>query len=182
MGGGCGGLSLIGLLVGVGLTVWLGSMVMDGTFGGDSPKPRNAATLASVIDSSTTVPRTAAVVVAPASDLADGAQVAVTSDAFEAGTAVRIETCLARTSVVTGGASPCDATGTALAVVDERDHLAARYAVRRTVTVAGTPYDCASEAGFCTVTVTDTAHEDRTGSAPITFRAEARGPEITLPD
>lgn len=182
MGGGCGGLSLIGLLVGVGLTVWLGSMVMDGTFGGDSPKPRDTETLASVIDSSTTVPRGAAVAVTPTSDLTEGAEVTVTSDAFPAGTEVRVETCLARTSVVTGDASPCDPREIALAVVDERGHLAARYPVTRVVTVAGTPFDCASKPGMCVVAVTDTADATRTGAVPVTFRDEGNGPQITLPD
>lgn len=182
MGGGCSGLSLIGLLIGVGLTVWLGSMVVDGTLGGDSPKPRDAATLASVIDSTTTVPSNAAIAVDPATDLTDGTVVTITSDAFAAGAEVRVNTCVARSSVVTGDAEPCDPATGALEVVDERGHLVARYPVARVVTVGGTPFDCAAEPARCVVAVTDTADPARTGSVLVTFRAEAHGPEITLPD
>lgn len=182
MGAGCGGFSLIGLLVGVGLTVWLGSMVMDGTLGGDEAQPRDAETLASVIASTTTVPRRAAISVVPASDLTDGAVVTVTSDAFPAGSEVRVDTCLARSNMVTGDAPPCDPGGGALSVVDQQGHLATRYQVARVVTVGGTPFDCAGEPGLCIVAVTDTADTTRAGSVPVAFRADGHGPEITLPD
>ncbi|MBX3286805.1 MAG: hypothetical protein KF703_15755 [Actinobacteria bacterium] len=181
VGGGCSGLSLIGLLVGVGLTVWLGSMVADGMFGGDGPKPRDAASLASVIESSTTVPATASIVVDPAADLVDGQRVVITSDAFPAEGAVQVDSCLARTTVATGD-SACDPTATALDPVDARGHLVARYDVHRVVTVGGTPYDCASQAGLCVLRVTAVGQEDPIGSAPLTFRADDDRPEITLPD
>ncbi len=181
MGGGCGGLSLVGLLIGVGLTVWLGSMVADGVFGGDSPKPRDAASLASVIDSSTTVPATAAVAVEPATDLVDGQRVVITSDAFPAEAAVQVDLCLARPNAVSGSDSPCDPTAAALDPVDARGHLVARYDVRRVVTVGGTPYDCASEAGLCVLRVTAVDDPATTGSAPLAFRTDDSRPEITLP-
>ena len=183
MGGGCGGFSLLGLLIGVGLTVWLASMVVDGSFGGDSPERGNAETLASVVDPPTSaVADPVAITVAPATDLVDGAEVTITSDAFPAGAQVRIETCLTRSKVVTGEASPCDPTATALDVVDPRGHLVVRYPVARVVDVGGTPFDCAGEPARCVVAVTDVADATRTGSAPITFRPQTRGPEITLPD
>ena len=50
------------------------------------------------------------------------------------------------------------------------------------VTVGGTPYDCASAPGLCVLRVTAVGDEDRTGSAPLTFRADDDRPEITLPD
>lgn len=182
MGGGCSGLSLVGLLVGVGLTVWLGSMVMDGTLGDDSPKPRNAETLASVVDSPTTAAVSMAISVAPTTDLVGDSEVTITSDAFAAGTEVRVDTCLARSSVVLGDSSPCDPSRESLAVVDGRGHLDVRYVVARVVTAGVTPFDCTSEPGLCVVTVTDTADATRVGSAPLTFRADAERPEITLPD
>lgn len=184
MGGGCGGLSLLGLLVGVGLTVWLGSMVMGGSLGGDSPKANDAETLASVVDSSTTAPGTTALAVSvnPATDLGEGAEVSVTSDAFPAGAEVRVDTCLARANTVTGDAARCDAPGSLPAQVDAKGHLAVRYVVARVVTVGGVPYDCGTKAGLCVVAVTDAADPTRTGSVPISYQEGIRGPEITLPD
>lgn len=182
MGGGCGGLSLLGLLVGVGLTVWIASMVVGGSSGGDQPERRDAAGLAEVLDPTTTVPASAALSVAPASDLTDGAVVTITSDDFPAGAQVRVERCLARSGAVTGDTSPCDPAGVALDSVDARGHLVARLAVSRVVEVGGVPFDCASEPPRCTVRVTAVAEPARSGSALITFRSEDDRPQITLPD
>lgn len=182
VGGGCGGFSLIGLLIGVGLTVWLGSMVMDGTFGDDEPVRRDAESLASVVDSPTTEPDALTISVTPATELVEGTEVTVTSDAFAPGSEVRVATCLSRSNLVTGDASACDQDTTRPAVVDDRGRLVVRYAVPRVVSAGATPFDCAAEARLCSVVVTDSTDATRTGAAPLTFRADSQGPEITLPD
>lgn len=182
VGGGCGGLSLIGLLIGVGLTVWLGSIAMNGGLGGHDNKASGRTSVSSVLATSTTLAPTAAITVRPATDLAEGATVTVSSAAFPAGTKVRVSTCLSRATLATGTASLCDETTTSNAVVDRNGHLILGYKVVRAITVNNVPFDCAEKAGACVVTATSTVDGSKHGSVPLTFTDTGRGPEITLPN
>lgn len=183
VGGGCGGLSLIGLLVGVGLTMWLGSIAMNGGFGSNKDKSGDEkASVSSVLATTTTLAPTAPITVSPTTDLTDGATVTVRSSAFPAGSKVRVTTCLARATLATGDAALCDDTTGSTGATDASGHLNVPYRVPRVVTVGGTPFDCAEKPESCVVTATSVDRPALHGAVPVTFAPQAHGPEITLPD
>lgn len=171
---GCGALSLLGLLAGVGLTAWLSGEVLDDGGSGDRRPPT---TLVAPED----VEPGVAVTVDPGEGLEDGQQVHVSSRGFAPGAAVAVRQCLtpsAGTSLVLGGATCDEGTPPVAVVVDARGRLEADVVVRAVVTAGGLPWDCAGEAGACSV-VAATAGGER-GGAELSFRAGVR-PEITLP-
>ena len=135
VGGGCGGLSLIGLLVGVGLTFWLGSIAMSGGFGGHDKKSDERSAVSEILATSTTVKPTATITATPATGLADGATVIVSSSSFPAGTKVTVSTCLGRATLATGKASLCDDTTVVTGTADANGHLNAAYALHRAAPV-----------------------------------------------
>jgi len=182
VGGGCGGLSLIGLLIGVGLTFWLGSIALDGGGGGHSQKRAETDAVSSILATSTTQPPTASITVRPATGLTAGATVIVSSAAFAPGLKVRVSTCLSRANLATGAGSLCDDATATIGTSDRNGHLNMAYKVPRSVTVDGLPFDCAEAAGTCVVAAVSTVDAAKLGSAPLSFTPTEERPQITLPN
>lgn len=187
VGAGCAGFSLIGLLVAVGLTFWLGAKVFDSTDPAGTRRATDQATDSSV--TTTTLPAAAdrvAITVDPATGLTDGAAVHVTSTGYPAGTAVSVSTCVVGTGQVTGSSDPCDAASATAATVGADGTLAVDHPVVRLVTIGGTPFDCAETAATCQIVVRPTganaADPTLVGTAPLTFADDLGQPQITLPD
>lgn len=150
---GCGAFGIGGLLVGVALTVWLGSMALSGSTGGDSRSKRPQSTsdvsaLDSTLDDlSSPVPGlepSGATLVAP-----DG--LAASGDLRLQGTnlspgPIDVSTCLAATD-----APACDPSTTVTVTVGGDGRLDAAVPIHRVITIGGTAYDCAARAGACTL-------------------------------
>lgn len=167
----------MGLLVGVGLTVWLSSTVLDRERDGVGRRPATSFTAPDEVGAGV------ALAVEPHEELDDGQVARVSSTAFAAGATVTVRQCLTPspgTALVLGGATCDEGAAPREVVVDARGHLVVDLVVRNVVTAGGLPYDCAGEAGFCSVVASTTAGEVVRGSAAISFRAGVR-PEITLP-
>ncbi|MCU1496254.1 MAG: hypothetical protein JWM47_207 [Acidimicrobiales bacterium] len=174
--------SLVGLLISVGIVVWLGSMASDrGTDGPGRPSTRiEDETIDGPAGSVVTVPAALAVDVSPSAGLKGGAEVVVTSNAFAAGEVVAIRMCVAGADRVVGG-DGCDATTTTKVFVNAERHLQANYRVRRVVTAGGLPFDCLTEAHRCTVRVAIDADPSQGGTVALTFAPDPDLPEISMP-
>lgn len=172
---GCGGFSLVGLLVGVGLTVWLGSMALSGSTGGGSTRRSGGQPGAA---STTTLP-SVAVDLSPRTGLTDGAKVTITSDAFGANRAVSVLVCTRGADLGTGA----DACGDPIASLrtDAAGHLAGQVAVPRIVEVGLGPFDCAEDAGRCSVVLRAAGEPAAQASVPLAFVAGLDPPELTMP-
>jgi hypothetical protein len=182
--GGCGGFSLLGLLIGIGLTVWLGSMAVDGM----RPATKDASPLTASGTSTSVAGATAPevqaveVTVSPQQGLAEDATVTVASDGFPADAEVSVTTCLAGSgSAKVAAGAPCDPASTATFRTDAAGHLAASYRPSRLVTASGMPFDCASAPKQCRLQVAATASPHLVGSVDISFDPGLGSPQITLP-
>lgn len=182
-GAGCGALGLVGLLIGVGLTVWLGMRAMDsvgsGTRGtrtttaaGEGDGPGGLGTL--------TVPGTGAptgtVTLDPAIGLGDGMTVKVAAADLEAG-AWEVTECLTNQTRAAGVDGACDPSTTVRASVPASGDLAAGFTVQRVIRVLDAPYDCAAFAGACVLVVHPRDSLEGAPQAPLTFDPE--GPPVT---
>lgn len=140
---GCGVFGLGGLLISVGIVVWLGSIAFDGST--DSIRSRDG-------DATTTqVPIAedgAAIAIDPATGLTDGAEVRITGTDFPAGS-VSITACL--TNAPAGAGDRCDAGTTTVAAVGADGQVAATRTAPRVITVNGTAYDCAAAPAACSL-------------------------------
>jgi len=141
---GCGVFGLGGLLVGVALVVWLGSVALDGSSGmlgggGGDTAPTTAVPIAR---------SGAAIAIDPPADLADGAEVRVTGSGFPSGP-VSITACL--THAPGGGGDRCDDSTGTVAAAGTGGKLLATRAVPRVITVGGVAYDCAAAPGACSL-------------------------------
>ncbi len=172
LGGGLGVLSLVGLLVGVGLTVWLGSMALD--LGGGGGGRRRTTTTTTVATTSTTRPVDPAalglpftVEVDPTSGLGDGSDLTVRVSGPAPGVSVSVSTCAAGPEA--DGAPTCDADSVRQVTTDPDGEVAAVYRVPRTVTVGSTSVDCAEEAGRCQLRVGPAAEPERAEVVPLSF-------------
>jgi hypothetical protein len=155
VGAGCGALSLAGLLVGVGLTVWLGSVVM-GDIGGSRSASRG------------TRSEELAVAVAPAEKLDDGSPVFVTSSAFRPNELVGVAVCLA--ADIDRGIDACDTVSSTRYFTDSDGRLAVRFAVPRVITVGKDAYDCADVPERCLVVAAAEEDRNRSGGVAVSFR------------
>lgn len=148
---GCGAFGIVGLLVGVGLTVWLGSMALSGsTDGGDGPKPPEATPEISTLDSAIDDLQSPVPGLEPSgATLEVPAEVAANGDLPLRGTdlspgPIRVSTCLAATD-----APACDPATAVELVVGGDGRLAADIPIHRVITIDGTAYDCAARPGAC---------------------------------
>jgi hypothetical protein len=152
----------LGLIVGIGLTVYLGAQAMSGV-GGSSGKDRTttrnpdeaAQRLGDELKGLTgdTVlglePSGATLTITAPGGLADGARATVTGAQLSPGPG-ELLTCLAAGSA-SGEAPRCDESTRAAVTVDATGSLRSAYPARRVVHVGGTAYDCAARAGSCVV-------------------------------
>jgi hypothetical protein len=177
---GCGVLGVGGVLVGVALTVWLGSMALSGSTGGGGTSKEKGGTIPSEVsalsssldDVQAGVPGmepSGAALQAPG-DLAATGTLALRGANLSPGP-IEVSTCLARdgSDFDTAG---CDPTTTVELVVDAGGRLTDDVAIHRTITVDGTAYDCAARAGACVLFGHRAANPLDTGlTAPLSFVA-----------
>lgn len=167
-GAGCGAFSLVGILLGVGLVVWLGSQVGSTSTGsGDG----TTATVPSLPDGYGPVDPALSVEATPKGDLRDVGTVLVVGTGFEPGP-VEITTCLAQGSRGAGGLAGCDPASTIVAEADPDGRVAADHRVTRIIDVLATPYDCAAHAEACVVVVHPPGAPDQGAAAAIAFPAD----------
>jgi hypothetical protein len=157
---GCGAFGIGGLIVGVALTVWLGSMALSGSTGGggggSSPGSvsRTADSSVSALDSALAdvgegVPGlepSGAALRAP-----DG--LAATGSTVLRGThltpgPIQVTTCLASSTSASETAG-CDESTTVDATVGGDGVLAVEVPIHRVIAVGDARYDCAARAGAC---------------------------------
>ncbi|MCU1372095.1 MAG: Neocarzinostatin family [Ilumatobacteraceae bacterium] len=154
---GCGGLSVLGFF---GVVILLIGGLGTGAGGCDTDvgdPGEGTASLRLPVD------------VAPRTDLADGTEVRVTSDEFDADAVVGVAVCLRAADTERRGVKACDeAQGARYATTDDGS-LDATYPVPRVITVGGKAYDCAAEAERCIVVAADANDYDRSGGRAITF-------------
>lgn len=155
VGAGCGAFSLVGLLIGVGLTVWLGSIVVGGIGGSGRDTNRN---------SNRSAPAGGAnVEVQPPGSLADGTEAQIHGTGFIAGSTVRVSVCLPQDR---RAQRRCADAGAKVATADALGEFDATLTVRSRITVAAKTVDC-GHLGACLVVARSTSGPDRVGTASL---------------
>ena len=172
MGGGRGALSLLGLLVGVGLTFWLGSMA----FGSGGSTATKVLPTSPGKQADAGPPNGKAIQVSPTTGLGNEPRVLVTSTAFPAKAEVLISTCLHGGQSV--GATGCDPKSVVTLRVGTTGRLSSDYPVPRVISVKGIPFDCATRAKQCRVQVTSSANTGLGGHTDISFQADLGAPPL----
>jgi len=173
-GAGCAGFSLVGILMGVGLVVWLGSTITTGIGGDDGPsaieRPPPSAAVDLTIPGATFAGATIRVT-APAPLGADEI-VSVTGAGFPPGP-VEVTTCLTGGFRTSDGLVGCDTQTTVAATADAEGAFALDYPVTRIVgDELGTDYDCAAFAAACSVVGHPKDAFDDGPSAGLTFATD----------
>lgn len=116
--------------------------------------------------------------VAPATGLADGTLVAVTSDAFGPEEVVAVAQCLSDAATVPTGVEDCDTDGGQRFAVDATGHLTALVAVHRVITVGGEAHDCAEAAERCILVAADASDYSLSGGVPLSFGTDLPAAEL----
>jgi hypothetical protein len=129
---------LIGLLLGVGLTVWIGSQVFDDTTGGSASTTVTTPSLSSK----------AAITVEVPPGLDDEGAVQVRGTGFPTGP---VQATLCLTHPVESTPDPCDTATDARANVAADGTWELNLVVPRVISVGGEHYDCAAAPGACSV-------------------------------
>lgn len=156
-GAGCGVFTMVGVLAGVALTVWLGSQVVSSGGGGGGSdddadfglRPDDVASLG--IDEVLPTDVTGTTVsIADDGSLDDGESLFVDGVGYQAGT-IELTMCLTIEARVAGGLAGCDPATTTAVEVGDDGILDASYQVRRVITVADVAYDCAAVREGCSL-------------------------------
>jgi hypothetical protein len=134
-----------GLLVGVALVVWLGSIALDGSGDGGGRGNRGDGRTPSGASISSNEP---SVAIEPADGLTDGAEVRVTGAGFPPGS-VRLTVCL--THAPAGADVRCDPATTTAADAGPDGGWSSTRTIPRVITVEGVTYDCARAVGACSL-------------------------------
>lgn len=164
-GAGCGAFSLVSVLVGVVLVVWLASQGMGG--GDDDPvegQQEAIDALGELPDASIpgVVPAGQVLDVAPDGPVADGTVLTVSGSGWRG--EVQLLTCLAGENRVGGGLGACDESTAVVVDAAPDGLLLAQYPARRTITVLGADEDCGAAPGTCEL-VASTPGAPETGTA-----------------
>jgi hypothetical protein len=172
---GCGVLGFGGLLIGVALTVWLGSQVTGGIGGGggsDGSKDLQELTSEVSALANPTIDGLpvggATLTVTSTATLDNGDLLPITGMAFEPGP-IEVTACLANVERTADGAAACDLTTTAVATVDGRGSFGLMYPAKRVLVVDGTAYDCAAAYQACTIVAHPKDAFDVGTTAGLTF-------------
>lgn len=143
---GCGVVGLGGLIIGVALVVWLGSIALSGTTGGSGGgSGSDAESTVPVTEAATGEPVGARLSVAPATDLGERGQVSAKGTGFAPGS-IELSVCLA--FPLDGKLACADGGGTG-ARVSEQGTFDRALEIRRVLLVDNTPYDCGARPGAC---------------------------------
>lgn len=184
---GCGVFGFLGLVIGIGLTVYLGAQAMSGVggVGGSASKDRDPSSSAGRatggledevrgLTGDTVIgmePSGATVTVTAPADLGDGGSLTVTGAGLSPGP-VELLTCLVGEPVA-GVSSRCDQATAVAATVDGAGGFRVTYPAVRVLTIDGTRYDCAARPSACAVMAHRSDNPLETGtSGPITFGAD----------
>jgi hypothetical protein len=159
---GCGIFGVGSLLIGVGLTVWLGSMALSGSTGGDRSTTTAATTAPVTVPA---LPAAAAITLDPAEALGDGGPTVVTGVGFAAGPVV-VALCLTHAPGTLE--ARCDSAVDAPIDAEPDGEWLLPFVTPRLITVDGTAYDCASAPGVCSVVAHLPGGTDGV-SVPISF-------------
>lgn len=182
---GCGAFSLLGVLVGVGLTVWLGSQALSGGGGGGgggsdaggrrtpSADPSGAIEALDALDELTAsgaidAPSPPGLKIVPGTGLVDGVPVAVVGTGLPVGIA-DVVACLSTPPTSLAGIDPCDPATARQTIVEADGALVVETTAVRALRVKDTPYDCAAAPGACEFRVTSTGSDGPPPTAPIIF-------------
>lgn len=133
---GCGAFGLLSILLGVGITAFLGAKMM-GDIGGTGSPP------------STTVPGLA---LSKPGTVSDGEVIVVTSHRLPADTPVAVTTCLNldHDPLASGLVEPrCDDTTRVVTRTDKAHHLRVLYKIRRNIRIDSRALDCSIQPGLC---------------------------------
>ena len=182
-GAGCGVLGLLGLLLGVGLTVWLGSRAFDATTGKDGPidDARDIASASTLtVPGNTAGPAGTGIVLAPADGLTDGTSVAIEGTGLPQGE-VRATVCLTFQTRAAGALGACDETTTTTLEVAADGRAIGRIVVPREIRVITDAYDCAAFAGACSVLVHQGDSLGGAAEAPLSFAGDLPPIDATTP-
>ncbi len=159
VGAGCGAFSFVGLLIGVGLTVWLGSIVVGGIGGSGGEGAGKEA-------SATALGRTT-LSVDPSGPLADDTVARVHGTGFVATSAVRVSVCLAEE---VGPIRRCADDGARVIHADVLGAIDTTVTIRAAVTVGARTVSC-SGSNACILVARATTGPDRVATAPLLIRA-----------
>ena len=138
VGAGCGTFSLLGILLGVGITAFLGAQVMGDLGGSSTGKDRVAASQGLFLS--------------PIGTVRDGQKVQVTSNQLPADMPVVLSSCLNldHDPLASGEDAPrCDPNTQLLARTDKTHHLKVTYMIKRTLDIDSVALDCAIQPGQC---------------------------------
>ncbi len=187
---GCGVLGLGSLIIGIGLTVWLGSTVMSSTGGGGASRTKattpdaQVSTLSSTLDELGPSPATgmepSGATLATSRGLADRGATTLRGTSLSPGP-IDVSTCLAKTGTrfEVGG---CDPSTTRTVDVGAGGTLASKVPIHRVITVEGTAYDCAARPGACALFGHRPDNPLDTGlAAPLVFATGLRPVDALAP-
>lgn len=178
--GGCAIFSFVGVLVTIGLTVWLGSQAMSSsTESGSGGASDGAVDETRAQAPSTTTPGQIAIEIRPADGLDEGASVTLTASRLDPGSAVAIDTCVASQAAVDIGPA-CSSAPTG-ASADAHGTFEAEFTPARLVPSGIGQIDCAASAGTCIVLAKGTVDgAPATGWVPLAFRRGLPNPGIEV--
>lgn len=170
---GCMGFSLVGLLVSVGVVLWLGSQVFDDVSSPTAPDAAGAA------ESSTTVETRPGVdvVADPNTGLTGDASITISASGLLPGEGVVVAACVGALESVPVDLNSCDATTETSATASATGKADVRLAVPRVLQAGGLPIDCAQESGRCEVRVQG-KESGLTGALPLSFAEGLDPPDL----
>ena len=160
-GAGCAALSLPGLLIGVAITVWLGSIVAHDVGGGGGG--------GAIKGSSGTTPATT-VLASAHTGLQDGALVTVAGDDYPTGSFLIGSQCARRSGTDLG----CDPATEGPGHVDLGSRGNVPVTVHRLIRVNGTVVDCRGRGVTCEIRIVRKGASTDRRTLPITFAADAK--------
>lgn len=170
---GCMGFSLVGLLVSVGLVLWLGSRAFDGATG-----PVTTGTEAAAESSTTADPQpTLEVVADPSTGLTGAAPITVSASGLVPGEGVVVAACLGAAESLPVDFEACDPTTEASATTSATGMAEVSLAMPRVLQAGGLPIDCAHEPGQCEIRVQG-KDSGLSGRVPLTFADDLGPPDL----
>lgn len=169
---GCMGFSLVGVLVAVGLVVWLGSRVSD-----EVARDRDPAGQGSVVVTTEASGAAVDVRADPSTELTGDASITVSASGLQPGEKVAVLACSSAVDALPTEIGACDAGSEVTTTASAAGNIEVRLAMPRVLTASGLPIDCASAASRCEVRVRglDSVSGGRTG---VTFAEDLDPPEL----
>lgn len=173
---GCGIFGLAGILISVGLVVWLGSQATTNV-GGATHAPDSSGAQSLESQASALVnPSTPGVagrdlqITAPGK-LDNGGVITVAGADFDPGP-IEVTSCVTHLPANASGSTWCDPSTTAVATVLADRSFALSYPAKRIITVEGTAYDCAAFFHACSIVAHPKGAFDKGSVRGLTFSSD----------